>query len=92
MSASASPGISTALTGAMLVADPEMTVPVLAITHPKKSIGLVLLMWAISLVVIGSLFYMVGFTRGIGKLFLGMALLVGLASGYMLFSKPHKLA
>ena len=77
--------VNAAVTGAMLVADPEVTIPVIAVTHPKRSLGAMLLAYAVYIAMFGAVLFFVGFTRPIGRLVLAGALVMGLAGGYFLF-------
>jgi len=72
------------------VAQPEIGVPILVVTHPKKSIGAVLLAWTIVLLLIGIVLSVPKFSRGIGHVVLIIGVLTGAASAWMLFSKKKE--
>lgn len=80
-----SAAVDAAITGATIVAQPEVGIPVAVVTHPRAATGLFLLYWALSFVIFGAVLFVVGFTRSLGKLALAFALVLGLAGGYMLF-------
>lgn len=80
------------LTAATIAAQPEVGIPLYAATHPKKSLGAVLLAWTIVLLLVGIVLSFLKFTRGLGHFVLVAGLLCGAGSAYMIFSKPKQSA
>lgn len=79
-----------ALTGAMLVADPEMTIPLLMYTHRRKTLGALLMAYAVYFALIAIVLFAIGFTRPIGRVMLVGAVVMGLAAVYFLFASKKQ--
>lgn len=84
--------VKTGLEVGTAVADPEISVPLLVVTHPKKTLGAVLVAWAIVLIFVGIVMSIVTVTRRLGSAVVIIGLITGAAGGFLTFRNKHKSA
>ena len=83
-------GLADAAAIGTAVAEPEIGVPLLVVTHPGKSLGAVLIAWSVVLVIVGIMMTIVGFTRTFGKLILAGGVMMGVVGAYIAFHHKKK--